>query len=112
MCGGGRGRGGGLLSSVGAGRAGEIEERVIKLSADDAKARVGGWVGVVVAQDVPPYVVLVEDVAADVVPISLRVVGRGDCLAFCWTAYGPAGFGDPDWLVVGDVLDCVEGAEE
>ena len=90
-----------------------------------------GLVGVGVVERVPEGVALAEELAADLVPVLLRVGGRGDGVAALGTTNGPAGFGDletwmlalvlgikwhgvdglctyPHGLALGDGLECPE----
>ena len=68
--------------------------------------------GTVVLLDVPPGVVLSEELTADGVPVLLGVGDAGDGLALVVSADGPAGLGDPDLLAVGDGLGLSDGGVE
>ena len=65
----------------GAIRAGKIEERLLKVDTNNAERRVRRRRSVVVAKDVPPDVVVVEEFAAELIPVSLGVFDGSDSLA-------------------------------
>ena len=63
-----------------ASRACKIEERLLKVDTNNAERRVRCRRSVVVAEDVPPNVVVVEELAAKLIPVGLRVFDRSDSL--------------------------------
>ena len=63
-----------------ASRAGKVEERLLEVAANDAERRVRCRRSVVVAEDVPPDIVVVEELTANLIPVGLRVLGRSDSL--------------------------------
>lgn len=82
-----------------------------QLVANEAEAGVGG-VGRGVLHGVPPHVGLAEHGAADLLPVRLGVLERGDGLAEVLAADGEAGLGDPDGLAADGALGSLHGSVE
>jgi hypothetical protein len=95
-----------------ASRASEVEERLFEIAANDAERGTRGGQGIVVTENVPPDVVRIEELAAELVPVGFGVGGGGYGLVLGWTGDGPAGFSDPDGFASGDVLDAGNGGGE
>lgn len=94
-------------------RAGQVVERSGgELRTDNTETGAGRGLSSIL-EDVPVSVDLVEKHAtANLVPVGLCVVGRGNGQVLLVTADRPASLGDPESLVVGGSVDLVDGILE
>ena len=80
-----------------------------------ARDETEGWVGRVrlsVLKSVPPCVCGAEDLAGNIVPVSLGVLSAGNGSSRWSTADWPAGFSDPNWLATGSGCGVAVGLKE